>query len=235
MFVKLDDSRRKNIRQFATKLGTTETDALGQVVSLWLSAVEMYEDGDLSRLTAEEVAGLAGYNGGSVKGYIDQLVDCKLLDRTPVGGLLIHGWIDIAGTCLMNMYAKRKRDKLVAIWAKHGMTYGMTRKDVTPDPAPAVEREPIVTPEDGMVTHLVNVARTVMKCPNGSDTSRRWIRAMLAAGVGAQAIDAAIQSPEFQGQQMYSVHQALTAKGREKARKRENEPKPKQLTPYGIS
>ncbi len=67
-------------------------DAVLALVELWTFAAESRPTGDLTGLTAEDMAIAAGYEGDAER-WIDELVDVGFLDRDELG-LRIHDWAD---------------------------------------------------------------------------------------------------------------------------------------------
>ncbi len=101
---------------------------LGHLVGLWLGALEFAEDGDLWRDDEEStlrfIASLA-----ELPFDPERFVEVLRLDRW-LDGWLIHDWLDYAGKYLYGKYKSHSREKLVAIWAKHGRRYGDGRDEV---------------------------------------------------------------------------------------------------------
>lgn len=80
--------------------------------------MEQAEDGDLSSWTDEFIAESAGFQGDAPR-FVSLLQMHGWLD-----GKKLHDWLDYAGRFLRGKYSSREREKLVAIWSKHGKTYG---------------------------------------------------------------------------------------------------------------
>jgi len=91
---------------------------MGHLHALWHTALDQQEDGDFGAWTDPMIADAAGFKG-----------DCHLFvsllrKHGWLDGDLLHDWLDYAGRYLRNKYAKNNRQKLVVIWAKHGLAYG---------------------------------------------------------------------------------------------------------------
>lgn len=99
---------------------------IGHLHLLWHAALEQAEDGDLTRWSDEFIAESADFPGDAPQ-FVRLLQDHKWLD-----GKLLHDWPDYAGKYLVGKYAKDHRDKLVAIWAKHGRIYGEKKAKGSP-------------------------------------------------------------------------------------------------------
>jgi hypothetical protein len=84
--------------------------------------LESQEDGDLSRWSDEMIAEAADY-AGEASQFVQLLRTHRFLD-----GALIHDWLDYAGLYLISRYSNSKRERLVAIWAKHGRVYNARNK-----------------------------------------------------------------------------------------------------------
>lgn len=117
--------RHRKLIEFSSELRISPAYAVGHLHVLWHAALEQAEDGDLSSWSDEFIATSACYTGGAPR-FVSLLQKHKWLE-----GRLIHDWLDYAGLYLTRKYAKDNRPRLVAIWAKHGRTYGVPNNSQT--------------------------------------------------------------------------------------------------------
>lgn len=89
----------------------------GHLHCLWHAALEVAEDGDLSKWTNEDIAEASDYPGDAAE-LVRLLQEHRWLDDR-----LLHDWLEYAGAYLRGRYKTRHRERLVAIWAKHGKVY----------------------------------------------------------------------------------------------------------------
>lgn len=113
--------RLRKCREMAGELRLRPVYLLGHLHVLWHAALEQQEDGDLSSWSDEFIADQAEYPGDAPQ-FVRLLQKYRWLD-----GKTIHDWLDYAGRYLIRKYASSHRDKLVAIWQKHGRAYGSDR------------------------------------------------------------------------------------------------------------
>jgi hypothetical protein len=116
-------SRNRKLIQVKQDLGCSVPQIVGHLHLLWHAALEQAEDGDLSSWDDAYIAYCAAWEGDA-KAFCDSIRARKLLDALPSGEVLIHDWLDYAGRYLTGRYKTSDRDRLVAIWRKHGRDYG---------------------------------------------------------------------------------------------------------------
>lgn len=124
--------RNRKVIAFAKALRIHELHALGHLHGLWYQVLEQQDDGDLTHWSEDMIAGFLEVASKPAPQLVRLLLDVGLMGyRDPVTHevipgteRLIHDWIDYAGDYLRGRYAGRNREKLVAIWAKHGRDYG---------------------------------------------------------------------------------------------------------------
>lgn len=110
--------RHRKVALLALSLKIRRSYAVGHLHALWHAALEQQDDGDLSGWPDEFIAECSDFPGDAAD-YVKSLQKFGWLDER-----LIHDWPDYAGRFLMNKYASSNREKLEAIWAKHGRQYG---------------------------------------------------------------------------------------------------------------
>ena len=131
--------RHRKVAHLANALRLRRSAIIGHLHALWHAALEQQDDGDLSSWSDEFIAECSDFPGDAPQ-YVRLLQEAGWLD-----GKLLHDWPDYAGAFLRSRYASGNRERLVAIWAKHGRPYGEatgkqpetnrqpTRKKVPPD------------------------------------------------------------------------------------------------------
>jgi len=90
---------------------------MGHLHALWHAALEQAEDGDLSQWSDDFIASSACYPGSAPQ-FVSLLQKHHWLD-----GKIIHDWLDYSGKYLEAKYRSSKPERLIAIWAKHGIEY----------------------------------------------------------------------------------------------------------------
>ena len=109
---------RKNI-ELAADLRLKPVHSMGHLHALWHEALEQQEDGDLSKWSDSFLASSAAFSGDAPQ-FVRLLQKHGWLEENK----LLHDWLDHAGEFLRVKYKTRNRDRLVAIWARHGRVYG---------------------------------------------------------------------------------------------------------------
>jgi len=109
--------RHHKVVDLAKDLRLKPVYVVGHLHVLWHAALEQAEDGDLSRWSDEFIAASACYPGDAPQ-FVSLLQLHKWLD-----GKIIHDWLDYAGKYLEAKYRSSKPERLIAIWAKHGIEY----------------------------------------------------------------------------------------------------------------
>lgn len=114
--------RHPKTRKAAKRLGIPIPHLVGHMWCLWGWALDMADDGNLSKFDAEDIAIGAEWEGDP-QDFVDALTDCGSAggagflerggsygpdDHQTAGELVLHGWWDRAG----KLVAKRRRDAL---------------------------------------------------------------------------------------------------------------------------
>lgn len=100
-------------------------ECLGHLGLFWGQTLEVREDGDVTGWTGPYVSGLLSFGAQVSEKFLENLKQYRWIDPPNKDGReLIHDWLDYTGPYLRGRYAKEQRDKLVAIWALYGRTYG---------------------------------------------------------------------------------------------------------------
>lgn len=110
--------RNRKVINLSKELRLKKVYVLGHLHALWHETLEQCEDGDLSTCSDETIADFAEFEGDATK-FVSLLQKHGFLDKK-----LIHDWIDYAGAFLIGRYKNNEKEKLVAIWKKHGRDYG---------------------------------------------------------------------------------------------------------------
>lgn len=108
----------RKLIELARDLRLKPAHCMGHLHALWHAALEQREDGDLSSWSDDFIAAAADYSGDA------PLFVSLLRTRGWLDGALIHDWLDYAGRYLTAKYKTRDRERLSAIWSKHGRVYG---------------------------------------------------------------------------------------------------------------
>lgn len=152
----------------AGALGIKPVHLQGHLDSLWLGALERYEDGDLSGIDDEAIAILAEWNTKTAGRFVQVLTEKKWLDNR-----LIHDWLDYVGDFLKRRYRKSP-DKLLAIYRKYGRESEILKEDSSGTRTGHVPDESGTTPEEEkeketthtlareIPEHLLSVAQTII-------------------------------------------------------------------------
>lgn len=96
-WLKKDSRLRGHPKLIATAgaLGIKPVYLEGHLDSMWLGALERYEDGDFSKISNEEIAILAEWNTSTADRFVEVLTEKRWLDNR-----LIHDWLDYVGDFL---------------------------------------------------------------------------------------------------------------------------------------
>lgn len=109
-------------RDFRRALGWSSNEALGFLGSFWGEIIELREDGDISGWTPDYIAELTDAKVDPERLW--KALQAGWIDATPDGRVLVHDWLDTAGTYLIKKYSSSNRGELVRIWALYGLVYG---------------------------------------------------------------------------------------------------------------
>jgi hypothetical protein len=110
--------RHRKVRELAKELRLRPVYTIGHLHVLWHAALEQQENGDLTEWSDDFIADQADYPGNAPQ-FVLLLQKHGWLD-----GRILHDWLDYAGLFLTRKYSTSNRQKLMAIWAKHGRVYG---------------------------------------------------------------------------------------------------------------
>ena len=136
-------SRHRKLIELSKELRLRKAYIMGHLHSLWHTALEQQEDGDLASWSDCFVADSSDFPGDGPR-WVRLLQKYGFLD-----GKLIHDWLDYAGPYLRNKYGGggnlNGKLKLEAIWAKHGRVYGATHQRPPSDPQATLPNLPYLT------------------------------------------------------------------------------------------
>jgi DnaD/phage-associated family protein len=118
-WIELHQSVRDNKKtmRLSKLLKINKIQAVGHLVFLWLWALDNCQDGDLSKLTDDEIADAAGWEGESAL-FVDSLKTARYIDKDTME---LHDWFEYAGKLIAqreiqreqtNERVKRYREKL---------------------------------------------------------------------------------------------------------------------------
>jgi hypothetical protein len=118
--------RHRKLIEAARPLRLRPVYLMGHLHALWHATLEQAEDGDLSSWSDDMIAHAAEYPGEPSE-FVRRLFAAKWLDGdldAQPRKVLVHDWLDYAGLYLTRKYGTRGKEKLNAIWLKHGREYG---------------------------------------------------------------------------------------------------------------
>lgn len=153
-WIKFEAARVKRLEKFydfRREMGWSSVEALGFLGSFWGEAIEVCEGGDVTGWTPGYISELTGLAGSAAERSWAALAKHGWLDRRGER-LLIHDWVDVAGSYLRKKYegpvGSAPRARLLEIWALHGLVYGEktapdrkpTRNRPETDPEPTVDK-----------------------------------------------------------------------------------------------
>lgn len=108
--------RLKKFNDMKRELNWSTNEALGFLGSFWGEAIELSEDGDISKWSPEYLCELTGLTLNPERLW-QTLVRTGWIDMTDDGLYLIHDWLDTAGRYLELRYRKSNPDRLTQIRA----------------------------------------------------------------------------------------------------------------------
>lgn len=115
--------RHRKTLELAKELRIRPVYAMGHLHSLWHTALEQQEDGDLSKWSDEMIADAACFMGDAPQ-FVRLLQKHGWLDDR-----ILHDWLEYAGRYLESKYRTAHPQKIVEIRAKHGKTDFRPSKD----------------------------------------------------------------------------------------------------------
>lgn len=89
-------------------LRITTAQAVGHVCMLWLWALDNAVDGDLSELSADEIAEVAGWDEESADKFLEALLSSGFLD----GDMRIHDWGEFSGRLIEQRSIQREQSRI---------------------------------------------------------------------------------------------------------------------------
>lgn len=102
--VHTDLPRNIKLKRLSQLLKIKQAQAVGHLVMLWLWALEVMPQGDLSGFRDDEIAEAAGWKGRDKGKFVESLMEAGFLEQD----MRIHDWDDYAGELLM----RREKDRL---------------------------------------------------------------------------------------------------------------------------
>jgi len=134
--------------------------AVGLLESLWLIAQHSAQQGDIGKLSNEDLAASMEWAGDADE-LVQVFVDCGFLDRCRVHRLVVHGWNEHAPTWTRGNLAKAGLSIVVAV--------AVTPKDGPKDgPKDTPKDDPTDEPWDGPEPTVDSPTSPVLSSPNES-------------------------------------------------------------------
>lgn len=115
--------RLQKFRDFRISLGWSVNEALGFLGNFWGEVIELRESGDIQGWKADYIVELTGVKTLPEKLW-EALVNHMWIELRDDGRILVHDWLDCAGTFLRKKYSGKNRVRLDEIWALHDLSYG---------------------------------------------------------------------------------------------------------------
>ena len=128
--------RLKKFHDFRTAVRWSAIESLGFLGSFWSEVIEVCESGDVTGWTPSYLAQVTGLKDSLGERVWDALVTYHWLDKRPDERIVVHDWLDYAGSFLRGKYHKDNRERLVEIWAFHGRSYGEPPSKLGDDRSP---------------------------------------------------------------------------------------------------
>lgn len=119
--MKKDAISKHKFRVLKRRLAKPAYVVVGVLELLWLTTQISAAEGDIGRLSNEEIAAALEWEGDADQ-LIDTLVDCCWLDRDEEYRLIVHGWSEHVPTYLSNAFKKHGKkfaDQVSVDRAKH--------------------------------------------------------------------------------------------------------------------
>lgn len=110
--------RLKKFTDMKRELRLSTNEALGLLGSFWSEAIELSEDGDISKWSPEYLCDLTETKLSPERVW-QTLVRTGWIDMTEDGFFIIHDWLDTAGRYLELRYRTSNPERLEQIRAKH--------------------------------------------------------------------------------------------------------------------
>ena len=100
-------SNHRKIIRLKNLLKIPKTEAIGTVMMLWWWSVDNAPSGDLSNITAEELAEIVDYRGRKSQQVMDALIESGFID----GDMKIHDWHEYTGRLLEQRKIQKQQNK----------------------------------------------------------------------------------------------------------------------------
>lgn len=137
--------RLKKFSDMRRQLNLSAVEGLGLLGSFWGEAIELAEDGDITRWTPEYLCDLTGLKLNPERVW-STLVNCGWIDLTEDGRVLIHDWLEYAGRYLDLRYRTGNPEKLAQIKTKY--VQSVIRQTVISPPNLTIPNQPNHTKPD---------------------------------------------------------------------------------------
>lgn len=123
-WVEFHGAKIKRLKKFSDMrrmLNLSTVEALGLLGSFWGEAIELAEDGDITRWSPDYLCDLTGLKLNPERVW-SVLLTTGWIDKTEDGLFLIHDWMEYAKRYLELRYRTNNAEKLAQIAAKHEKT-----------------------------------------------------------------------------------------------------------------
>jgi len=126
-----DIIRLKKFHDLRKSCNWSSLECLGFLGRFWGLVIEVRENGDISDWNAEYLSEVMGLTDQVGKRAWDALGQFGWLETKDGSKLIVHDWLDYAGTFLRGKYSGDKtRHKLVEIWRFHGREYAAKKEPI---------------------------------------------------------------------------------------------------------
>lgn len=122
--------RLKKFHDLRKAVSWSQLEGLGFLGRFWCLVIEVRENGDVSDWDADYLSEVMGFTNQVGSRAWEALVKFNWLEKTADGKIIVHDWVNFAGTYLRNKYAKDHKGKLVEIWRLYGKEYGANAKPI---------------------------------------------------------------------------------------------------------
>lgn len=100
--------QNKKVMRLKNILKIKAAHAAGHLIFLWLWAIDNAPDGDLSGLSAGDIAEISGWSGKKAEVFMDALIEAGFLDPD----MKIHDWYEYAGKLIDQRQIQREQSRI---------------------------------------------------------------------------------------------------------------------------
>jgi hypothetical protein len=150
--VKKEAPQKSKFKRLKRRLQLRHWQAVGLLESIWQCAALNAPDGDIGRLSNDEIAAELEWEG-EADDLIDALADCDWLDRDEEFRLIVHDWSDHVPTWLKGAYIKNGKQFADQL-AKHRSKSAKQAKDGGQKPAKQTSTDVLATTPNLTIPNL---------------------------------------------------------------------------------